>query len=298
MNPSRSGSGFFNRQGGPQGGGGGGGSGGSALGASGIMDDPSMLRQYTFKLRDLDTGRVHRLVVAPPTSLEALTQQVLQKLGPNHPRFPTTQQSAHPVQDLALSYIDDEGDTVHLGSDEDLIEALTLARGLGWSRLMICMDAQIAGASGASGMGRFLWVGGGGSSHASGSIASNSSGTIVGHTVAPNSGGGALLAHQLQLQQQQHLLMSAADSTLGRCSTKDLQFITRSSRSSIGISILGRANVFGTSPLPPGLHSGVIPPAKDQPRSRRREVDGFLAPMLIGTGVALVCAFLLGRAFK
>ncbi|KAI8845570.1 hypothetical protein BC829DRAFT_445647 [Chytridium lagenaria] len=170
---------------------------------------------YTFKLRDLDTGKIHRLVVSPSNSLSALTAAVLSRLGPSHPRFPSP-----PTPWISLSYIDDEGDTVHLGSDDDLEEAVTMAAGAGWNRVMLCMDAQVVGV----GVGRFLGGGGSGASILS----------FGGSNRAESDAG-------------------SVDVGFGR----------------VGSTVSGR----------------------------KGEMD-VLAPVLVGTGIAIVCAFLLGRAFR
>ncbi|KAJ3115794.1 hypothetical protein HDU96_011072 [Phlyctochytrium bullatum] len=225
--------------------GGRGGAPGSAVGsragvgvAGGSMDESACdpgADAYTFKLRDLDTGKIHRLVVHPPSSLEALTKAVLARLGPSHPRFPHP-----PTERLSLSYIDDEGDTVHLASDEDLAEAVAMARGAGWNRLMLCMDAQVV----AVGIGRFLGGGGGGS------IVSSSSGGYVGNRAESDAGSVDVGAGAVVVQQPHPL--------------------------ATGGQVVGPA------------------PAK---RGRKADME-ILAPVLVGTGIAVVCAFLLGRAFR
>ncbi|KAJ3203677.1 hypothetical protein HDU67_010010 [Dinochytrium kinnereticum] len=186
---------------------------------------------YTFKLRDVDTGKTHRLVVNPCTSLQTLTTSILTRLGPTHPRFPTP-----PTTWVSLSYIDDEGDTVHLGSDEDLTEAVGVARGAGWSRLMICMDAQVA----AVGVGRFF-VGGSGV-------------------------GGSVLS------------------------------VVSGERSVVSVSERGGGGEGGE-----GLGGNGGDGGEGTGGGRRRkdgDMEGLIAPVLVGTGVAIVCAFLLGRAFR
>ncbi|KAJ3195585.1 hypothetical protein HK101_011728 [Irineochytrium annulatum] len=175
---------------------------------------------FTFKLKDLDTGKIHR-IVCPPI-LSTLTRAVLLKLGSDHPRLPS-----NPSQPVALSYLDDEGDVVHLASDADLEEAVAMARAVGWRRVMLCLDAQVV----AVGLGRFL----GGSS-----------------VVSFQTGAGG----------------PPSESDAG--------------------SWRADVNYGGDNERGAGGGSG----------GRKRDLEGLVAPILVGTGVAIVCAFLLGRAFR
>ncbi|KAJ3102301.1 hypothetical protein HDU97_000658 [Phlyctochytrium planicorne] len=196
---------------------------------------------FTFKLRDMDTSKIHRLTFPSypelPT-LNVLTSAILARLGPQHPRFPSP-----PMTHASLSYIDDEGDTVHLATDEDLREAVAMAQGLGWSRLMLCLDAQIVGV----GVGRFL--GGGGGSMVSWGRAESDVG----------SGGYPSSTH----------LPSLAGSVRGPGSVA---------------GDVGAGAVVGNN--------------GGNGKRRSMDGDGMLGPVLIGTGIAVVCAFLLGRAFR
>ncbi|KAI8618951.1 hypothetical protein BC830DRAFT_1106457 [Chytriomyces sp. MP71] len=92
---------------------GGGGGGGSTL------LDPS---QFGFKLRDKRSGKVHRFTSSSSQIAEVLAA-VRTKLGGVAPG--------------TVSYEDDDGDAVLLGSNADLEEAVGMARRHGWERLVL-----------------------------------------------------------------------------------------------------------------------------------------------------------------
>ncbi|KAJ3103315.1 hypothetical protein HDU96_009297, partial [Phlyctochytrium bullatum] len=117
--------------------------GGTPAAASELGPDDSAVGEeaFTYKLRDVEGGKVHRLVVAPATSLAALTAAVAARLG------------RVGGGDVGISYVDDEGDAVHLGCDADLEEAVGVARALGWRRLVVVLDAQVGAARRGVGVG-------------------------------------------------------------------------------------------------------------------------------------------------
>jgi len=86
---------------------------------------------FTFKFKS-PGGRVHRIAVTASAGLEDLVTVVAEKLGSE-----TTVLGGVPTFDeggkmsytgFALSYLDNDGDTVSLTTDHDLLEAITLAR--------------------------------------------------------------------------------------------------------------------------------------------------------------------------
>ncbi|KAJ3052419.1 hypothetical protein HK097_006292 [Rhizophlyctis rosea] len=80
---------------------------------------------YAFKLKDTRNNKVFRFS-SRPDSITALFDQVRQKTG-----------VALADEEIRVSYVDDEGDVVHLSADRDLEEAVSMARRAGWSRLML-----------------------------------------------------------------------------------------------------------------------------------------------------------------
>ncbi|KAJ1548971.1 cytochrome c oxidase subunit 1, partial [Nowakowskiella sp. JEL0078] len=84
---------------------------------------------FVFKVRDEDSGKVHR-VTAATSNLQDLIDLIAA-------RITWTAEEA-----LELSYVDDDGDFIHLATSSELVEAVTMARGLGWHRLIVSIDAQ------------------------------------------------------------------------------------------------------------------------------------------------------------
>jgi hypothetical protein len=86
---------------------------------------------FAFKFK-APSGRVHRIQVAPSHGLVELFGAVTQKLGSEasevggEPEFDLDGKLSSPG--YAVSYVDDEGDIVSITSDEDLIDAVNLAR--------------------------------------------------------------------------------------------------------------------------------------------------------------------------
>lgn len=86
---------------------------------------------FTFKFK-APSGRVHRLQVIAAAGLEILIGAVAEKLGSEAeslggvPTFTAENKISH--TGFALSYMDNEGDTVSITTDHDLLEAITLAQ--------------------------------------------------------------------------------------------------------------------------------------------------------------------------
>lgn len=86
---------------------------------------------YTFKFK-APNGRVHRLQVVASAGLATLIADVAEKLGGEveglggTPTFTENQKISH--IGFALSYMDNEGDTISITTDHDLLEAITLAQ--------------------------------------------------------------------------------------------------------------------------------------------------------------------------
>lgn len=85
---------------------------------------------FTFKFKS-PSGRVHRLQVTASAGLEDFVAVVAQKLGAEADGIggiPSAEDGRLSRGGFALSYLDNEGDTVSLTTDHDLLEAITLAR--------------------------------------------------------------------------------------------------------------------------------------------------------------------------
>ncbi|TPX66723.1 hypothetical protein SpCBS45565_g04264 [Spizellomyces sp. 'palustris'] len=86
---------------------------------------------YVFKLRDSRTGHMHRFT-SPFHSIEVLQAAVAAKLS-----LPPAA-----AESLQLSFIDDEGDCVHLGTDKDILDAVLMARAGGWGRVVLSITGE------------------------------------------------------------------------------------------------------------------------------------------------------------
>ena len=86
---------------------------------------------FTFKFKS-PGGRVHRLAVTASAGLADLVSIVAEKLGTEVsslggvPTFDADGKMSY--TGFALSYLDNDGDTVSITTDHDLLEAITLAR--------------------------------------------------------------------------------------------------------------------------------------------------------------------------
>jgi CBS domain-containing protein len=85
---------------------------------------------FTFKFK-APSGRVHRLQVVASAGLSELINAVASKLGNEVDGIggvPTYEDSKISSTGFALSYMDNEGDSVSITTDHDLLEAITMAR--------------------------------------------------------------------------------------------------------------------------------------------------------------------------
>lgn len=85
---------------------------------------------FTFKFK-APSGRIHRLQVVGSAGLGELVQVVAEKLGNEAEGIggvPTFGDGKLGHKGFALSYLDNEGDTVSITTDHDLLEAIALAR--------------------------------------------------------------------------------------------------------------------------------------------------------------------------
>jgi len=85
---------------------------------------------FPFKFK-APSGRVHRLQVAASGGIEDLISRVAGKLGSEVESIggtPTFEDGKLSKAGFALSYLDNEGDTVSITTDNDLVEAIGLSR--------------------------------------------------------------------------------------------------------------------------------------------------------------------------
>lgn len=85
---------------------------------------------FPFKFK-APSGRVHRLQVTAAQGIEAFVANVTAKLGSEVEAIggaPTVEDGKLSGAGYALSYLDDEGDSVSITTDHDLLEAIILAR--------------------------------------------------------------------------------------------------------------------------------------------------------------------------
>ncbi|PYI04904.1 CBS and PB1 domain protein [Aspergillus sclerotiicarbonarius CBS 121057] len=84
---------------------------------------------FPFKFK-APSGRVHRVNVVPSAGIAELVAQVSAKLGPEVEAVggaPSTDEGKLSNTGYALSYMDNEGDTVSITTDQDLADAVSLA---------------------------------------------------------------------------------------------------------------------------------------------------------------------------
>ncbi|KAH7138025.1 hypothetical protein B0J11DRAFT_2954 [Dendryphion nanum] len=93
---------------------------------------PSHLEDIPFSFKfKAPSGRVHRLQVTASAGIEELVASVSTKLGSEVESIggsPTFEDGHISKSGFALSYLDNEGDTVSITTNEDLIEAISLSR--------------------------------------------------------------------------------------------------------------------------------------------------------------------------
>ena len=85
---------------------------------------------FAFKFK-APSGRVHRLQVTASAGMEHFVENVKAKLGNEINAVggePTVEDGKIGRSGFALSYLDNEGDTVSITTDQDLVEAIELAR--------------------------------------------------------------------------------------------------------------------------------------------------------------------------
>jgi hypothetical protein len=85
---------------------------------------------FPFKFK-APSGRVHRLQVTASAGIEAFVAHVAGKLGSEVDSIggtPTFEDGAISKAGFALSYLDNEGDTVSITTYDDLVEAISLSR--------------------------------------------------------------------------------------------------------------------------------------------------------------------------
>jgi hypothetical protein len=85
---------------------------------------------FAFKFKT-PSGRVHRLQVIASQGIAAFVINVASKLGSEAEAIggaPVVEDGRVGISGFALSYLDDEGDTVSITTDQDLLEAILLAR--------------------------------------------------------------------------------------------------------------------------------------------------------------------------
>ena len=98
----------------------------SPVDASPFQDDAP----FPFKFK-APSGRVHRIQVAASAGMEELVSNVTAKLGGEVEAVggeATVEDGKLAPSGYALSYLDNEGDTVSITTDQDLLDAITLAR--------------------------------------------------------------------------------------------------------------------------------------------------------------------------
>ncbi|KAI1453890.1 hypothetical protein F4805DRAFT_469737 [Annulohypoxylon moriforme] len=85
---------------------------------------------FAFKFK-APSGRVHRLQIVASDGIEHFVESVLGKLGSEVEAIggaPVVEDGRLSSGGFAMSYLDDEGDTVSITTDQDLLEAILLAR--------------------------------------------------------------------------------------------------------------------------------------------------------------------------
>lgn len=93
-----------------------------------IPESPEAPFPFKFKA---PSGRMHRIQIVSSAGIAELVLSVAQKLGSEVDQIggtPEVQDGALGKSGFALSYLDNEGDTVSITTDHDLLEAIALAR--------------------------------------------------------------------------------------------------------------------------------------------------------------------------
>jgi hypothetical protein len=95
-----------------------------------VAEQPPAETPFAFKFK-APSGRVHRLQVIASQGVAELVTNVAAKLGHEVEAIggvPVAEDGKLTEGGFALSYLDDEGDTVSITTDQDLLEAILLAR--------------------------------------------------------------------------------------------------------------------------------------------------------------------------
>ncbi|KAI8633549.1 hypothetical protein F5Y19DRAFT_461913 [Xylariaceae sp. FL1651] len=95
-----------------------------------VAEQPPAEIPFPFKFK-APSGRVHRLQVIASQGIAELVASVASKLGNEIEAVggvPVAEEGKLTTGGFALSYLDDEGDTVSITTDQDLLEAILLAR--------------------------------------------------------------------------------------------------------------------------------------------------------------------------
>jgi hypothetical protein len=104
---------------------------GDSASQSGV-DYPTQLEDLPFPFKfKAPSGRVHRLQVVASAGIEELISSVESKLGGEVESIggtPTFEFGKISKAGFALSYLDNEGDTVSITTNDDLVEAISLSR--------------------------------------------------------------------------------------------------------------------------------------------------------------------------
>jgi hypothetical protein len=93
-----------------------------------VPESPEAPFPFKFKA---PSGRMHRIQVISSAGIAELVSSVAQKLGSEVEQIgglPEVQDGTLGKSGFALSYLDNEGDTVSITTDRDLLEAIALAR--------------------------------------------------------------------------------------------------------------------------------------------------------------------------
>ncbi|KAI1333320.1 hypothetical protein F5Y16DRAFT_407204 [Xylariaceae sp. FL0255] len=95
-----------------------------------LAEQPPAETPFAFKFK-APSGRVHRIQVIASQGVSELVAAVTAKLGAEAESIggvPVAEEGKLTAGGFALSYLDDEGDTVSITTDQDLLEAILLAR--------------------------------------------------------------------------------------------------------------------------------------------------------------------------
>ncbi|KKK14812.1 hypothetical protein P175DRAFT_0447002 [Aspergillus ochraceoroseus IBT 24754] len=96
---------------------------------------------FPFKFK-APSGRVHRVNVLPTAGIAELVAQVTAKLGPEVEAVggaATSEDGTLSNTGYALSYVDNEGDTVSITTDQDLADAVIISRQAGRDKVDLCV---------------------------------------------------------------------------------------------------------------------------------------------------------------